>query len=137
MIKRDLVLGENEKLYEKEAGYIIYKQDENSCEIRLFEIDTQPKNKGYGKKLIKEFMADKEKEGVIEFYLDSWVTKDGIYSIEVLTSFYQKLGFVETDRMEEEGKLRIFMSRDVIQPSPIPSAVEKDDFATDISPNKT
>lgn len=106
---RKFLLDENQKLFEKEYGYIIYKLDENYCDINLIEIDNAQKNNGLGTKLLESFISYLESINIEEIYLDAWVTSTGIYKIEVLVNFYKKFGFFETGRLDEDGQTRVFM----------------------------
>lgn len=109
MINREIALDEGQKVFETSKGYIIFKIEDIYCDICLIEIDNAEKNNGEGTKLMESFISDMKDSGSIEFYLDAWITDSGIYSMEVLTKFYSKFGFKETDRMTEEGQDRVFM----------------------------
>lgn len=109
-MKRIITLDEEQKLHETKDGFVIYKSDEDFCDICLIEIDCAEKNRGFGSKLLQSFIEAKKADGIKEFYLDAWVTSNGIFSIEVLVKFYSKFGFKETERMDEEaGQTRVFM----------------------------
>lgn len=120
-ITRDLVVLDKEQtLFETDTGYIIYKIcDVNYCDINLIEIDNAEKNKGQGQVLLKTFLDDMKLKGIIGFALDDYIVNNGIYSLDVLKSFYKKFGFKEIGRMEEEGKERIFMSLTVEENSKV------------------
>ena len=109
MKNRKIMLDENQLFFEDDYGYIIYKKDKPYCEICLITVDKADKNKGYGTKLLSSFIKKMKNEKIVEFNLDAWVTFDGIFDIVILTKFYEKFGFKETERIIEEEGTRVFM----------------------------
>lgn len=112
MNRDDLVLGSNEILYENEYGFIVYKQDVDYCEIHLIEIDKYKKFSGKGSELLKNFLEEKQKKDFIhEFYLEAILVDSSEMSLDDLGHFYEKFGFVEYNRTNEDGeKEKIYMS---------------------------
>jgi len=106
-------LEQSQELFENQQGYVIYKADEDYCEICMIELDNAEKNKGYGTNLLESFIETMVNNNITEFYLDACVTTDGIYDIEVLSKFYNKFGFMEIDRMLEEDRVIISMTLEV------------------------
>lgn len=112
MNRDNLVLASNEMLYENEYGYIVYKQDVDYCEIHLIEIDKYKKFSGKGSELLKTFIKEKkEKDMIHEFYLEAILVDSSEMNLDDLRRFYEKFGFVEYNRTNEEGeKEKIYMS---------------------------
>lgn len=108
-MNKKLFLDENQKLFEKEVGYIIYSIDKNTCSIDFIEIDNYRKNKGQGSKLLDDFINTMNKKSINEFYLEAILTEKAVFGLEELISFYEKFGFKECDRFEDDI-LRIYMS---------------------------
>ncbi|MFA7084739.1 MAG: GNAT family N-acetyltransferase [Arcobacteraceae bacterium] len=109
MHNRKLCISEDEELFQTNFGYVIYKIDEMYCDLCLIEIDNGEKNQGLGTVLMKKFINKIKTHGIKEVYLDAWVTTEGIYDIETLVKFYKKFGFKETERMDDDGQIRVFM----------------------------
>lgn len=112
MNRDEITLGSNEILYEDEYGYIIYKQDVDYCEIHLIEIDKYKKFSGKGSKLLTNFLKEKkENDKIHEFYLEAILTDSSVMTLDDLGHFYEKFGFMEYNRTNEDGdKEKIYMS---------------------------
>lgn len=116
--RRKLFLDDNQKVYEEMniseglnavKGYIIYSFDKNSCYIDYIEVDNNEKNQGEGTKLLNKFIKNMKSKNIDNFYLEALITKNSIFDLKTLICFYEKFGFKEYDRFEDDI-LRIYMS---------------------------
>ena len=115
IIKRTDSLGEGQKLYENEDGFVIYRIiDEEYCEIDFIRIDKDMFRNGSGSKLLNEFKHNISKiENIMEFSLDAVVQNENIMSLDKLVAFYEKNGFKVSERFTMDEVERAIMFQEV------------------------
>lgn len=114
IISRADRLGENQKLFENEKGFVIYRLDEDYCEIDFIRVDKDMFRNGSGSKLLQEFKSHMIKSHkVTEFTLDAVVQNENIMSLDKLIAFYKKNGFEVSERFEMDEVERAIMFQEI------------------------
>jgi len=114
VISRTDKLGENQELFENKEGFIIYRLDEDYCEIDFIRVDKDMFRNGSGSKLLQEFKLYMIKSHkVTEFTLDAVVQNENIMSLDKLIAFYKKNGFEVSERFEMDEVERAIMFQEI------------------------
>lgn len=93
---------------EKVIGTVAVKElDDKSCELKSLYLFEQYHGRGYGKCLLEKAITYAKESGYEKMYLDSLSTSKKAISL------YRKVGFVETERYNQNEHSDVFMILDL------------------------
>ena len=81
----------------------VKKLDEKSCELKSLYLYERYHGKGYGRNLITKALEFAKESGYEEMYLDSLSTSKKALAL------YRKVGFLETERYNQNERSDVFM----------------------------